>query len=346
MKFNISIPSGDIDDALMHKINGKTKPPGSLGKLESLALQIGRIQSSLTPTIQRPVIAVFAGDHGITAEEAVSPYPQDVTYQMVMNFLNGGAAINVLAEEAGIDLRVIDAGVNYNFGELPGLIDAKVAMGTSGYMSGPAMEPSQLEECFKKGTAIVDALHSEGSNFIGFGEMGIGNSSSAALLMHAIAKIPLEDCIGMGTSEDPTHLNNKFNILSQVIKKQYIETDDPVNILATYGGFEIAQMCAGMLRAAELGMVIAVDGFISTSAYLVAHAIDPNIAHYSIFAHNSNEKGHRAMLDFLGATALVDLKMRLGEGSGVAVAYPVIRSACAFINKMASFEDAGVTDKS
>lgn len=342
--FNIKAANTNIAVELQNKINGKTKPPGALGKLEKIALQIGCIQNSLEPILNKPIIVVFAGDHGI-AREGVSPYPQEVTYQMVYNFLQGGAGINVFAKQNGIEIKVVDAGVNFNFEPHPNLINAKIDAGTKNYLHEPAMTETQCLEAVDKGAAIVEEIHKGGCNIIGFGEMGIGNTSSAAILMSLLCNIPLESCIGRGTGLDDIGLQKKKDILKSAITNQNHFERTPINVLKTFGGFEIAMMCGAMLKAAELEMVLMIDGFIATSALLVASKINTHVLDYCIFAHQSNEQGHLLMLDHFNAEPLLNLGMRLGEGTGAAVAYPMIEAAVNFLNQMASFESAGVNNK-
>lgn len=342
--FHIAPLNNDITAALQHKIDNKTKPIGSLGQLEKLALQIGRIQQTQTPALNKPTIVVFAGDHGV-AHEGVSPFPQEVTYQMVFNFLQGGAAINVFTKQNGIAIKVVDAGVNFDFDQHPGLVHAKVAMGTKSFLHEAAMTPAQCETAIERGAAIVKELNEQGCNVIGFGEMGIANTSAAAVIMSLLCDIPLEQCIGRGTGLDDEGLIRKKVILAEsMIRHNKIEKT-PLNVLSTFGGFEIAMMCGAMLQAAASGMLILVDGFITTSALLVASKINDQVLDYCLFTHQSNEQGHSLMLAHLKAVPLLSLGMRLGEGTGAAVAYPVIQAAVSFLNEMASFESAGVSNK-
>ncbi|PID45612.1 MAG: nicotinate-nucleotide--dimethylbenzimidazole phosphoribosyltransferase [Proteobacteria bacterium] len=331
-----------FNEKIQQVIDNKTKPIGALGKLETLAKQIANVQQTLTPTLKQPTILTFAGDHG-AAKAGVSAYPQEVTFQMVMNFLNGGAAINVFCKQNDIKLHVIDAGVNFDFAGTPGLIDAKVANGTASYITEKAMTEAQLQACFDKSAKIVADVATEGCNIIGFGEMGIGNTASASLLMSAMCQLPLERCIGRGTGLDDEGMHRKFELLSaaQVL---HGPITDPHQVMQTYGGFEVAQICGGMLAAQQHGMMIMVDGFIATAAYLIAVAINPALKNHAIFCHTSGENGHRLMLDHLKIEPLVSLGMRLGEGTGCAVAYPLIKSAVAFLNEMASFESAGISE--
>lgn len=346
--FTIHPPSTTLRDALQQKIDSKTKPIGALGQLETIALRLGLIQNTLTPQLTNPTIIVFAADHGLTAE-GISPYPQDVTYQMVYNFLQGGAAINVFAKQHNIDVMVIDAGVNHDFPADTPLIHAKVGHGTRNMRHAPAMTTAERNQALAYGASIIRDLAETGCNVIGFGEMGIGNTSSSALLMSLLCEVPLEQCVGRGTGLDDAGVQHKLSVLQQTLayhQNQWAEnTPSPLEILAAVGGFEIAQMIGGMWQAAELGMTILVDGFISTAAFLVAAAVHPAIKEYTFFTHQSDENGHKRMLDYLEATPLLSLGMRLGEGSGAAVAYPLLVSATTFLREMASFESAGVSEK-
>lgn len=329
---------------LQEKLDLKTKPVGSLGRLEELALQIGLIQGTVNPNLTLPHVLVFAGDHGI-AQEGVSAYPQEVTWQMVMNFLNGGAAINVFCKQHGIQLKIVDAGVNHDFAkDLNGLIHNKISKSTANFLNGPAMSLHDAQRCMDTSAALVHEIAASGCNIIGFGEMGIGNTSSAAILMSLLCNIKLHQCVGRGTGLDDQALNHKLQILTKAVSKNGIPAT-PLETLATYGGFEIAQMVGAILQAAAKRMIILIDGFIASAAYLIAHAINPLVEGYCIFCHLSNEQGHKLLLENLNAKPLLNLGMRLGEGTGVAVAYPLLQSAVAFLNEMASFSSAGVTTK-
>jgi len=344
--FDIAAPSTTMDAALQHAIDIKTKPPGSLGALERVAHRIGRIQQSATPELTRPAMLVFAGDHGVVAS-GVSPYPQAVTAQMVLNFLRGGAAINVFCRAGGIEMEVINAGVAADFPAHASLVDIPVARGTQNFVDMPAMTREQLETALAAGAARVVAHASRGTRMIGFGEMGIGNTSAAACLMQRLTGRPLADCVGRGTGVDDAGLARKTAVLERALAAHpaTADTPDPLDTLATFGGFEIAMMTGAYLAAAKLGLVIVVDGFISTSALLVAARVAPAVLDYCVFAHASDETGHRAMLDALGAEPLLQLGLRLGEGTGAALAMPLIQAAAAFLREMATFEGAGVSDR-
>jgi nicotinate-nucleotide--dimethylbenzimidazole phosphoribosyltransferase len=343
-KFNIVPLSRNLDAAISQKIDLKTKPAGALGTLEEIAMQVARIQKTTEPALTKPVIVVFAGDHGVV-EEGVSAYPQEVTYQMVMNFLSGGAAINVFCRQHGIDLNIVDAGVNYDFpAGIAGLSSCKTGKGTKNFVSGPAMSNDELQKALESGSKIVRDLYNQGSNIVGFGEMGIGNTTSASALMSILCNLPPVECVGNGTGVDSVGLQKKIATLEKAFS-HHGRTHSPIEALARFGGFEIAQICGGMLQAAELGIVILVDGFITTAAFLAASTMEPAIREYAIFCHQSGEQGHRKMLEHLDARPLLSLQMRLGEGTGAAIAYPIIQSAVVFLKEMASFESAGVSNK-
>jgi nicotinate-nucleotide--dimethylbenzimidazole phosphoribosyltransferase len=338
-----------LEQELRHKINHKTKPLGALGMLEAVALQAGLIQNNTTPSVQQPHIVVFAGDHGIAATGLVNPYPQAVTGQMVLNFLQGGAAINVFCRQHGITLQVVDAGVKHlpaKGGE--GFIDARIGPGTNNYLEGPAMTEANANAAIEKGSAIIRTIAAKGCNSIGFGEMGIGNTSSAALIMSAVTGLPLEACTGRGTGANDEQLQRKLDTLQKVYDLHQLQGlgNNPIGLLSTVGGFEIAMMTGAYLEAAQQHMMIVVDGFIATAALLLAQLINPAVLEYCIFAHTSGEKGHEGMLQYLRAKPLLQLGMRLGEGTGAALAIPLIQSATLFLAEMASFESAGVSGQS
>lgn len=334
----------EIKPKLLQAINNKTKPLASLGALEAIALQVGQIQDSMTPTLSRPVALVFAGDHGIV-EEGVSPYPQAVTAQMVLNFLAGGAAINVFAKQHNVVLRVIDSGVNFDFKKKQNLVHAKIARGTKNFLRHPAMTVIQCEHAMTLGQAFVNKEIDAGTNIIAFGEMGIGNTSSASCLMSLLCDLPISKCVGRGTGLNDTGLMKKTKVLRRALNHHALKDPLPIDVLATFGGFEIAMMAGAMLAAAQRKSVLLIDGFIATSALLVVVKMQPNILQYCIFSHCSDESGHQQMLDYLKVKPLLNLGLRLGEGTGAVLAYPLVQSAVNFLNEMASFERAGVSQR-
>ena len=332
-----------LTEQLQHKIDRKTKPLGALGQLEQLALQIGLVQDTLSPQLCSPHVLVFAGDHGITAE-GVSAYPQEVTWQMILNFLQGGAAINIFAKQHDIYLRVIDAGVNHDLAAHPNVINAKIAYGTKNFLTEAAMTQAECLHGLHLGAGHINQLHARGCNVVGFGEMGIGNTSAAAAIMSRICELPPESCVGRGAGLDDAQLQHKLSIVRRALH-HHEAVRQPLDVLQTFGGFEMVQMCGAMLQAATHRMVVLVDGFIATTAFLIAYTLRPAIRDYAIFCHVSDEHGHRCLLEYLEARPLLDLQLRLGEGTGCALAYPLIDASVRFVNDMASFEEAGVADK-
>ncbi|MGZ8137092.1 MAG: nicotinate-nucleotide--dimethylbenzimidazole phosphoribosyltransferase [Methylococcaceae bacterium] len=340
LNFKIARRLSTLTTPLQLKIDQKTKPTGALGQLEELALTIGLIQNTLTPRLDNPCIIVFAGDHGLV-EAGVSAYPQTVTAQMVANFLAGGAAINVFAKQHNIELLIVDAGVNADLSAYTGLIHAKIANGTQNCLTHSAMTEQQALSAIKKGAELVKTRQTKGCNCIGFGEMGIGNTSSAALIMHCLTGLPLAQCTGRGAGLNDAQLTHKLAALQQSLDR-HPGISTALAALQTFGGFEIAMMTGAYLQAAGSGMVIMVDGFIACAALLIAATLHPAVLDYCLFSHVSHEQGHQALLKHFNAKALLNLDMRLGEGSGIAIAYPLLQSAVLFLNKMASFEEAGV----
>lgn len=337
----------EIIKIIEQKINNKTKPIGALGLLETIALQVALIQNTDTPALNNPNIIVFAADHGIAADGLVNPYPQAVTAQMVLNFVQGGAAINVFCKQNNIALSIVDAGVNIDFDVTLPIYHEKIAKGTKNYLLQDAMTEQQCNEAIAKGSILVDEMANNGCNFIGFGEMGISNTSSAALIMSAILQIPIDDCIGRGTGTNDEQLQTKKEILQIVFEKHQLQklNNNPIQLLCKIGGFEIAMMVGAYLKAAALNITIVVDGFIATAALLIANKINNTVINHCIFAHTSGEQGHQKMLQHLQVQPLLQLGMRLGEGTGAALAMPLIQSAILFLNEMASFESAGVSNQ-
>ncbi|MGL6125570.1 nicotinate-nucleotide--dimethylbenzimidazole phosphoribosyltransferase [Chryseobacterium artocarpi] len=328
---------------LQHKIDFKTKPLGALGHLEHLAHKIGMVQNTTSPQLCNPHMVVFAADHGI-AIAGVSAYPQEVTYQMVMNFLGGGAAINVFSRQQGINIKIVDAGVNFDFPEGLKLIDKKVRKSSRNMLEEPAMTSEEYQQAIDNGRSVVTEIAETGCNIIGFGEMGIGNTSASSLMMSKLFNLPIISCIGRGTGLNDDQLQNKINILSVAIEK-YPNVTTPDEVAQTFGGLEIAQMIGAMEEAYRKNMLIMVDGFIATVAMATAWKKNPEILKNSIFCHVSDENAHLQLLELLGQKALLNLNLRLGEGTGCALAYPIIQSAVNFLNEMSSFEDAQVSNK-
>jgi nicotinate-nucleotide--dimethylbenzimidazole phosphoribosyltransferase len=344
MKYTITPPDPALAAAIQRKIDTKTKPLGALGQLESLARQVALVQQTLAPELRRPHVLVFAADHGI-AQAGVSQYPPEVTHQMVRNFAGGGAAINVFCRQNGLGLTIVDAGVRGSLADLPTVRHEKLAEGTQNFLHAPAMTAAQCADALARGARLANELHAAGCNVLGIGEMGIGNTSSAAVLMHLLTGRPLAECVGRGTGLDAVGVARKLATLAQAVAAHpATDTADPLGVLATFGGFEIAQMCGAMLRAAELRLLLLIDGFIASAALLVAARLAPAVLGYCVFCHESGEQGHRLLLAELGGQPLLRLGLRLGEGTGCALAYPLVQAAVGFLNEMASFESAGVSN--
>lgn len=339
---SIAPTSNDALAAQLDKaINNKTKPLGSLGVLESVAKQIGLIQKTMQMELSKPAILVFAADHGVVAE-GISAYPQSVTWQMVENFLAKGAAINVFARQNDCALHIIDAGVNHDFGPRDGLTDRKLGLGTRNFAREAAMTKEQCDAALTAGMELATEID---GNVIGFGEMGIGNTTAAAVLMHKLTRIPVAQCVGAGTGLSSEGILHKQQVIEAAVAHHACVTQ-ALDVLATFGGFEIAMMVGAMLKAAERRMVLLIDGFIVTSALLVAARLQPAILDYCIFSHCSNENGHQRLLEELGVRPLLQLSLRLGEGTGCALALPLLHASVNFMREMATFESAQVSEKS
>ena len=339
------VPSTDAGarDAALRRLDTLTKPLGALGRLEALAAQLCAIQGTATPQIKAPHVVVFAGDHG-AADRGVSAYPKAVTAQMVANFLAGGAAINVLARAHGLNLSIVDAGVDADFDSHPALVGAKIRRGTRDYVQESAMSSDECDEALAKAGAIVQRIASAGSTVLILGEMGIGNTGSASLLMHGLTGRALDLCVGRGTGLDDDGVVRKLGIL-KAARARVPLTTDPVTLLREFGGYEIAMLVGALLAGAAARIVILVDGFTVTVAAALAGLMEPRVLEYCVFAHRSAEQAHSALLKYLKVEPLLDLGLRLGEGTGGALAVPLLRSAVALFSEMATFESAGVSEK-
>lgn len=341
MKFNISAPSKEIESALTEKIDFLTKPKGSLGKLETLARRIGLIQQTLSPRLANPHNILFAADHGII-EEGVSVSPKDVTWQQLAHFSRGGAGINFLCNQHGFRLVLVDAGVDYDIPAGHGILDRKIRRSTRNFLHGPAMTPEEFRSAIERGAGVVEDVSKTGCNVVSFGEMGSGNTSSSSMWMHFFTGIPLPDCVGAGAGLDTPGIRHKLDVLTRAAEN-YSGDGSPEDIMAWFGGYEMIMAVGGMLKAAELGMIILVDGFIMTSCILAASKHYPDVLEYAIFGHQGDESGHKRMLEALGADPILHLGLRLGEGSGAVCAYPILDSAVRMINEMDDFASVGVT---
>ena len=323
---------------VQHAIDHKTKPLGALGRIEALALQLALIQGVERPALREPQLVVLAADHGLS-RRGVSAYPREVTPQMVANMLAGGAAVSVLARQQGLALTIADCGVDAPLAE--GAVDLRIAAGTADASAGPAMTAEQAERALRNGMALVERLP---GNALLLGEMGIGNTSSASLLMQRLTGAPLADCVGRGTGLDDAGLARKLAVLGEALANN-AAAQTPLQIAAALGGFEIVTMAGSVIAAASQRCVVVVDGFITTAAVALAEALCPGVLAACVFAHRSAEGPHARWLQQLGARPLLDLDLRLGEGSGAALAWPLLTAACALLADMASFESAGVSNK-
>ena len=339
--FHINHPDGGLRPALREKIDNLAKPKGALGRLEELALQIGLIQQSLSPALRHPQNIIFAADHGIEAE-GVSVSPRDVTWQQTLHFLQGGAGINFLCRQHGFTLKVVDAGVDHDLPYERGILDKKVRRGSRNFLHEAALTPEELEQCVSCGAEVVRLCRDEGSNVLSFGEMGIGNTSASAVWMHLMTGIPLRQCVGAGAGLDSEGVRHKYDVLKRALEN-YKGDGSTLDVMRYFGGYEMVMAVGGMLRAAESRMIILVDGFIMTNCVLAASRLYPEMLSYCVFGHRGDEAGHKRVVDFLGAKPLLDLGLRLGEGSGSICAYPILDSAIRMINEMHNFQQAAIT---
>lgn len=338
-------------EQIQNKIDNLNKPKGSLGQLETLALQICDVQQTLTPQLSHPCHILFGGDHGIE-REGVSLSPREITWQQMINYTRGGGGVNMFCRQHGFKLRIVDAGVDYVFPrELLStsrtdtdskIINRKIAVGTRNFLHEPAMTEEEWQRALAVGAEQVDDCHNEGCNIISFGEMGIGNTSPSSIIMHLMLGIPLRECVGAGSGLDAEGIRHKYKMLKAAV--------DNYNALAEkpcpgryFLGYEMAAAVGGMLRAAEHGMLILVDGFIMTACMIVARDISPDVMRCAVFGHCGDEGGHKHMLDAIGAAPLLHLGLRLGEGTGAICAYPIVQSAVNMINEMDNFQHAEIT---
>jgi len=339
---HIPPPDEGVRAAARHHVDVLTKPLGALGRIEPLAVALCAMQGTLRPEIKSPVAIVFAADHGV-ADRGVSAYPRAVTAQMVSNFLAGGAAISVLARLQAMDLWVVDAGVDGHCGAHPRLLNAKIRRGTRDFVSEAAMTADECRAAVLAGKRVLEQVAAADSNTAVLGEMGIGNTAAAALLMHRLTALPLADCVGRGTGLDDAGLERKRATLAAASRR--VAKAEPLELLAEFGGYEIAMLVGALLAAAARRMLIVVDGFTVTVAVALAARLDRGVLDYCVFGHCSAEHAHRALLQHLEAAPLLDLGMRLGEGTGAAVALSVVRAAIALFTDMATFESAGVSNR-
>lgn len=339
--FHIEKPDENLRPAIVDKINNLTKPKGSLGRLEEIAMQIALIQQTLTPALHKPQNIIFAADHGIV-DEGVSLSPKEVTWQQLSNFLHGGAGVNFLCRQHGFELKIVDAGVDYDLPYEKGIIDMKVRRGTRNYLYEAAMTQEEMDLCIERGAEMVRRCHEEGSNVLSFGEMGIGNTSSSSLWMTCFTGIPLKQCVGAGSGLNQQGIRHKYEILKRSME-HYNGDGSAIDIIRYFGGLEMVMAVGAMLQAAELKMLILVDGFIMTNCMLAAMQLYPAVKDYAIFGHCGDESGHKLILEYMQVKPLINLGLRLGEGTGAICAYPLVDSAVRMINEMDNFTHASIT---
>ena len=339
--FKIERPDIAMQMPLRFKIDNLTKPKGSLGTLEELALQVGLIQQTLSPSLKCPQNIIFCADHGIEAK-GVSVSPREVTWQQTIHFTQGNGGVNFLCRQHGFQLKVVDAGVDYDLPTDRGIIDKKIRKGTRNFLYEAAMTEDEMNRCVEYGAEIVHQCHNEGSNVLSFGEMGIGNTSASSLWMTCFTGIPLLQCVGAGSGLNNDGIRHKYGVLKRALDN-YAGDGSTIDIIRYFGGYEMVMAIGAMLQAAELGIIILVDGFIMTNCILAASKLYPEVLDYAVFGHCGDESGHRLVLNALQAKPILSLGLRLGEGTGAICAYPILDSAVRMINEMDSFVGASVT---
>ena len=352
-EFNIQSVDKSLQTSIQEKIDNLNKPKGSLGRLEELALQICLIQHTLEPSLAHPCHLLLGGDHGIE-REGVSVSPREVTWQQMINFTLGGGGVNMFCRQHGFKLRIVDVGVDYDLSAVPGIIDRKIARGTKNFLYEPAMTEEEFDRAIMVGVELVDDCISEGCRVLCIGEMGIANTSPSSIWMHFFGNIPLAECIGAGAGLDTPGIRHKYEVLSKAVdnfKNSHLSTlnsqlstfNFQLSPLRYFGGFEMVAAIGAMLRAAEQHLIILVDGFIMTACAVAAIKLYPAAQDYMIFTHCGDESGHKKMLDIVGAKPLLQLGLRLGEGTGALCAFPIVDSAVRMMNEMNNFQNAKIT---
>lgn len=343
-KFDIQRPNRDIERAVWAKIDNLNKPLGSLGRLEEIAAQVCLVQQTLSPTLRHPCHLLFGGDHGVE-REGVSATPREVTRQQMENFARGGGGVNVFCRQHGVELAVVDVGVDGNISHVDGVIDRKIACGTRNFLYEAAMTATEMDSAIGVGAKLVEDCHARGCDILSIGEMGAANTSASSAWMSLLGGVPIGECVGAGSGLDTNGMERKTDVLRRSIERFKTEMPAPhtEDIIRWFGGFEMVAAVGAMLRAAELRMVVVVDGFIMTACALAATKISPAAQDYMIFAHVGDESGHARLLSLMGAKPLLSLGLRLGEGTGALCALPIIESAVRMVNEMGNFKDAHIT---
>ena len=342
--FDIHPVDRSLQEAVQQKIDNLNKPKGSLGRLEELAMQVCLVQHTLEPSLAHPCHLLLGGDHGIE-REGVSVSPREVTWQQMINFTRGGGGVNMFCRQHGFKLRIVDVGVDYDLSAVDGIINRKIARGTGNFLYGPAMSWAEYDRAIQIGSDLADACAQEGCRVLSIGEMGIGNTSPSSIWMHLFGNIPLKDCIGAGSGLNAPGIQHKYDVLSRAVAHSQLSTlNSPLHeVIRYFGGFEMVTAIGAMLRAAELNLIILVDGFIMTACAVAAVKLYPAIQDYMIFTHCGDESGHKRMLDIVNAKPLLQLGLRLGEGTGALCAFPIIDSAVRMMNEMNNFSSAKIT---
>lgn len=336
-KFKIQPVDKSLKGAIQEKIDNLNKPKGSLGRLEELAMQVCLIQQTLEPSLAHPCHLLLGGDHGIE-REGVSASPREVTWQQMINFTHGGGGVNMFCRQHGFKLRIVDVGVDYDLSSVDGIINRKIARGTRNFLYEPAMTEEEYNQTIQVGCDLVDDCLAEGCKVLCIGEMGIANTSPSSIWMHLFGDIPLKDCIGAGSGLNSPGIQHKYDVLLRAVAN--FKDGDPIRY---FGGFEMVAAIGAMLRAAEQHLLVLVDGFIMTACALAAIRLYPDAQDYMIFTHCGDESGHQMMLDIIDAKPILNLGLRLGEGTGALCAFPIIDSAVRMVNEMNNFENAKIT---
>ena len=342
--YSITSPDYRLKEQIQQRIDNLNKPLGALGRLEEIASQICLAQQTCHPALQHPCHVLFAADHGIE-HEGVSASPREITWQQMINFTQGGGGVNMFCRQHGFELLLVDVGVDYNLSGYPQIISRKIAWGTRNFLYEAAMSEEEMERALQVGTEMTDRCRKNGCNIICFGEMGIGNTSPSAVWLHLLGNHPLEECIGCGSGLNSEGVSHKYKVLSTAVNRfrQTHPTPTTEEIIRYFGGFEMVAAVGAMLRAAELGMIILVDGFIMSACMLAASRLYPATRAYALFGHEGEERGHRLLLADLHARGLLQLGFRLGEGTGALCAYPIIESAVRMMNEMNTFDQSHLT---
>ena len=342
--FDIHPIDRTLEPAIQQKINNLNKPKGSLGRLEELALQVCLIQQTLSPSLHHPCHLLLGGDHGIE-REGVSVSPREVTWQQMINFTRDGGGVNMFCRQHGFKLRIVDVGVDYDLSAVDGILDRKIAHGTKNFLYEPAMTEAEFDQAIQIGSDLVDDCIAEGCHVLCIGEMGIANTSPSSIWMHLFGDIPLQDCIGAGAGLDTPGIRHKYDVLQRAVDhfKNLSPLTSHLSPLIYFGGFEMITAIGAMLRAAERHLIILIDGFIMTACAIAAIRLYPASQDYMVFTHCGDESGHRRMLDIVGAKPLLNLGLRLGEGTGALCAFPILDSAIRMVNEMNNFDNAKIT---